>query len=728
MVSYLRSSGQASEPPAEHVPFSFADDLRDCTQPVRVTLGGLEYPGEVIVAGRWRAAFGRPLSGVSMFRLVLLHSPDAPSPDAIVDDRICVAAPRVGGERISDTRAVYSSGARERSQKGRGQHGPDLKASDIDSLRKVRRMYLNASDPGLGRLASALATYESQVNASVAADLHEAWKSGVVVTSSNRNSRGKGGLADPEIQPGELFLLEDPESWIESAAALLEGGFISGASATPGGQTSPGQIYDELQAGRLATAREHLRQICGIRIGESTPLDQIDTCIESMDGEVPGNELVQLLVHELRYPPAIASLWLVVHALDRGAELVLGEAGCTGAPDHLEAGAGRKPMLREYLSGDTISEFDFDADLIARTVKISAEKSDAWDAVLPFLKAVSPQANFTAFGGGRESDALEFKLQLATLHSRMKQASPAMFRLEVAAGASDRPLTRKAAGLNRVLSVESWREYVATAREVFGSVGPLKAALLDAAHQWAANEYAADIERTLYYLDRVEFGRVDHALAIEHRVLRSRFDLRALIESPHRWRALRDEFERWRQEYRKAYLQDHSQRREHDRILGEKIEHTTRRVLQIGQFERIDVLRTGQRDGLPADISDRWDRVAGPFRACDRDGSDILLIDGPACPGCHGRLGQATNNADVVELISEVDRVFEGYRAQLAGVVSDLVLNSETPDRLQKLFRLNSAGDLSDLANVLDDKVISFLNELFGDASGSLDDWTLPHS
>ena len=105
MVSYLRSSGHASEPPTrqtgEHVPFSFADDLRDCTQPVRVTLGGLEYPGEVIVAGRWRAAFGRPLSGVSMFRLVLLHSPNAPSPDAIVDDRICVAAPRVRGERIS---------------------------------------------------------------------------------------------------------------------------------------------------------------------------------------------------------------------------------------------------------------------------------------------------------------------------------------------------------------------------------------------------------------------------------------------------------------------------------------------------------------------------------------------------------------------------------------------------------------------------------------------------
>ena len=93
MVSFMHTSGSPTRHPTGHVPFSFADDLLDRTQPVCVTLGGFEYPGEVIVAGRWRAEFGRPLSGVSMFRLVLLHSTDVPAPDDIVDDRICVAAP-----------------------------------------------------------------------------------------------------------------------------------------------------------------------------------------------------------------------------------------------------------------------------------------------------------------------------------------------------------------------------------------------------------------------------------------------------------------------------------------------------------------------------------------------------------------------------------------------------------------------------------------------------------
>ncbi|MBO04357.1 MAG: hypothetical protein CL731_04990 [Chloroflexi bacterium] len=51
---------------------------------------------------------------------------------------------------------------------------------------------------------------------------------------------------------------------------------------------------------------------------------------------------------------------------------------------------------------------------------------------------------------------------------------------------------------------------------------------------------------------------------------------------------------------------------------------------------------------------------------------------------------------------------------RLATVVSRLVLESRVPDKMLRLFQLNSAGDLSGLMNVLDDKVISFLNDLFG--------------
>jgi len=92
---------------------------------------------------------------------------------------------------------------------------------------------------------------------------------------------------------------------------------------------------------------------------------------------------------------------------------------------------------------------------------------------------------------------------------------------------------------------------------------------------------------------------------------------------------------------------------------------------------------------------------------------------------------QAPPNNDVGNMISEIVRLFNLYRERVALVVANLVMDSPETDKLVSLFRLNSTGDLSNLANVLDDKVISFLNELFvkpSGSSGNIDDWTYHHS
>ncbi len=83
---------------------------------------------------------------------------------------------------------------------------------------------------------------------------------------------------------------------------------------------------------------------------------------------------------------------------------------------------------------------------------------------------------------------------------------------------------------------------------------------------------------------------------------------------------------------------------------------------------------------------------------------------------------------DLIGRAHRVETSLGGYRYRLAAVVSNLVPKSPKSDRLQRLFRLNSARDLSGLANVLDDKVISFLNELFGKSSRKFGDWASPHS
>jgi hypothetical protein len=183
--------------------------------------------------------------------------------------------------------------------------------------------------------------------------------------------------------------------------------------------------------------------------------------------------------------------------------------------------------------------------------------------------------------------------------------------------------------------------------------------------QWSVIEVASEIERAIYYLDQVEFGRVDHALAVERQMLRARFELGSLVQNPAHWLSLRDEFERWRLDYRLAYLEDHADKQEHNREVEAKIDKASRRVRQIELLERVDSVRSE----MSSDIALLWNETIQLFVVCESDGSAIRLVDVPVCPDCHVRLGQPVNHTDIIDMVSEIDRLFDGYRDRLATVV-----------------------------------------------------------
>ena len=680
------------------VPFTFTNDHSGKPQAVQVSLGGFEYPGEVIVCDKWQSQFGEALDGLSMFRLVLLQSSAGPSPSDISDIRICVAvqAQSESGSgtpdnRIGEQRSVYNVG---------GNSGTDKSAveADIKSIREVRQNYAAISDPQLDRITSALIDFESRANESLVGDSYGLWKSGTLVTATN---------ATPfSATPGQVFLLESPDSWLNVVASnLIEYSRFSTADV------SPQKVFSTLQMGHLKTGREQLRLVSGLRLGDPTPTEQIASLLDEHSDELPGQELLNLVIHQFRFPPALATLWIISYVLENDSEIeMLSESG-----------------ERVFISSDNISEVEF-SDLGLESIRtLRAEKSSDWDAVLPFLKLIVPHASSTRYGGGRNSDAEEFNLQLSTVCDRVRATSPVMQSLEIAAGATDRPLTTDDKHLIEVVSAYSWLEYVSHARNVFGSVTALRKSLASAAMRWSAVVSAPDIEAAIYYLDQVEFGRIDHSLSIKRQILRSRFDLNALVENPASWLSLRDEFERWRQDYRRAYLEDHVQKQERNSQLQQRIQSASKQVEQIELLEQVEAVRLGTID----ELTELWNETIRSFSVCENYGATIKLIDNPVCPDCRGRLGQPPNHTDVADMISEIERLFIGYRDRLASVVSGLVMDSPNTDKLLSLFRLNSAGDLSDLANVLDDKVISFLNELFGKptgSSGNIDDWASPHS
>jgi len=151
--------------------------------------------------------------------------------------------------------------------------------------------------------------------------------------------------------------------------------------------------------------------------------------------DITGVELVDLLIHDLRYPPSISSLWALAYTLDNDSEIEL-----------IHGSGERHFMSRDNIADRGVDDFMLDEIVVLRTVK-----SNEWDAVLPFLQLIAPHANSTRYGGGRNSDSEEFNLQLATVCDWVRQITPVMLSLEVATGATGRPLTRNAANLIRVL-------------------------------------------------------------------------------------------------------------------------------------------------------------------------------------------------------------------------------------------------------------------------------------
>lgn len=691
MVTSANPSAQV-----QHAQFSFAQDSLDQPQPVNAVIGGFNYPGEVIVADAWESEFGEQLTSVTMFRLVFLQSSQAPAPTSILDRRILVAVQAnnpAKPNRIGESRSSYIIDSNPNEIRRDSE-------AEIKSIREVRANYAAVSDPALDRLTSALAEYESKINESLVEDAHELWKQGEIITAPEPK----------KLVPtaNQIFLLDTPESWVQVAAAS-----IHGPTRFRRTDSNLETIFCDLQIDHVKTAKDDLRQMCGIHLGNTTPFDLIESMVADRSREILGDELCNLLIHDLAYPPALASLWLASYIVDTDSEIEL----------ITESGE------RTFVSTDNMSELSIADIQISSVSFLRREKSSDWDALLPFLQLIMPHANSTRYGGGHNSDAEEFNLQLSTVSERVKATTPVMQALEIAAGATDRPLTANDKDLSVVLGSFSWLEFSAQARNVFGSVKALRSALSGAALRWSAVDSAPEIERAIIYLDQVEFGRFDHALSVEKQLLRSRFDLKSIVESPTQWLSLRDEFEQWRQDYRRVYLEDHAQKQDRNRQLHQQITATTRQVAQIEQFEQIDAIRLGPE--AVGELSNLWSQTIRSCTVCEHDGASISLIEEPVCSGCSGRLGQPPNHTDVADMISEIDSLFIEYRDRLATVTSKLVMKSQNPDKLTDLFRLNSAGDLSDLANVLDDKVISFLNELFsesGNSGGNSDDWASPHS
>ena len=662
----------------------------DRPQPVQVCVRGVYYPGDVVVTRTWESSLGEPLRGHAMFRLVLLTAPCAISAGELLDPRIAVAVPSA----VEDAHLTSLS-------------------AEINALRETRAHYASGADPGLDRLSHALRARVEAVESEMAAGMRGAWLAGTVVTATGPADRYP---ADAAI----AFADDDPQVWVEAIGGALimarYGGSLDGTAEKPVVPPTSEALkdrFDRLTSGRDANEQAEHCTVALLLASRGFPTEFTpDGCgvIRALDdlvagGEAPGERVRAMLVHEMGVPPDVASLCLVAHMKHQDSEIQLAERA-----DLTDRRGEKLGCCR--LIADVLPDMAWAPDLLDMVVAIRPKVSDEWDSALPYLRVILPDARPSTEEGGPAEQAAAFTEALETLEGRSTLALGVLDRLEQRLGEVGRTVNVESERLFIVLSSTSWRTFFARARGEFGSVKALREALDGLARSRSASEEALAVERCARYLDEAEFGPDERDLALTARALRARIDLRSLVENPELWPPILEQFERWRADYRTAYLEHHAERRARNREMQQRMERAEHQLTAVERLGQIPEL------GSPPDPSlrSRWRQLNEMVAVCPTSNEEVALGDHPWCERCRTRLGVRPSDSDVEEVVDEIERTLAGYNDHLSSATVRDILAGRRREDVEKILAIVAAGGMEALAGVLDDDVVRFLSEFMRDA------------
>ncbi|MBI4571255.1 MAG: hypothetical protein HY723_04840 [Chloroflexi bacterium] len=212
------------------------------------------------------------------------------------------------------------------------------------------------------------------------------------------------------------------------------------------------------------------------------------------------------------------------------------------------------------------------------------------------------------------------------------------------------------------------------------------------------------------YLDGAAPGDAARDLLSDRAFLREQLSFATLLTEPHQLTSLRASFEQFRDEYVRAYIEQHLC---HWSAWDRLREQLAEGAPAVDALTRLNTLRALGRP-LGEDEIAAYAALTGE-PACARRDLAADLQQQARCPACGLAMIDVTPAEEVARALRGVQAALGRQQARLASEAVRRIL-ARGGERIDRFLQVAQASDLAGLAQVLDDELLAFLGGLLAEA------------
>ena len=656
----------------------------------------LEYSGEIILANRWLADWGMPLTDADQhFRIVIMVADVAQrvKPEELHDPRIAVIYPAALGEDAMHAAAEY------------------LAWNRMDEDYKVRT----------GNEAEAIQGWLSTQKSTFINDLLQTqlglYRNGSVITRDNLgiDTREIFGKVNFEGQTGLLVekILTSCYTQPLFAWSLLH------TTLSP---TEAGKLFEGYFSKSPSPAQNMATKNYGVGLGLST-LDQpgqfapqqsalaLEKITALLATERGGELKVYKVLEALSRPPygltnVVVQLY-ILSFVRRGNPRV----DLNLKFNHKVRTRDGRQLAQSRINAAMITELQWKPDLLLYMDGLVPSAGPNWNDVIDYGRLILGDLRATVNQAEIESESLR-------LLARMEQASSEVSQYQNIVESLERTLDTKLPASDKQVFTDlkslfeerdSYEKFYEKAIDVFHSPDTLKETMRAYGCLKELAGSAAQISEVKSYLGKVNITDKYRELKAQCIGLLDQIDLSTLATQPHLWGAIWARFDSFKQRYRNEYQKFH-------RDTNDALVKVKRGLGDIPNQLRALSLLNGITELGPAigeDLGHRYSELRQGLEPCPvSDYLQVSIDASPTCTACEREISYIAPIQAIKQFYHDLSQALTEQHHRLSSDSIKRVLAESQNDNLQQFLQVLETGSLTDIVGALNENIVATTREM----------------